>query len=139
MRGKGVVVKEKEEGKEKLLEDFKLELRTSKGQDPYRAYYLRTFKPKNDKIDFKKLRNYVKRLQRKFKNRGYSLKKEGDLLVLRPKKYEALDMPIYFNIKTNKVYVREKDAKANPRLLAYLLFRTLNQIMPLDFVETRLI
>jgi hypothetical protein len=130
------------EAKEKLLEvfkNFKLELRTSKGQDPYRAYYLRTFKPKNDKIDFKKLRNFVRRLQRKFKNRGYSLKKDGDFLVLRPKKYEALDLPIYFNIKNNKVFVREKDVKANPRLLAYLLFRTLNQVMELDFEETRLI
>jgi hypothetical protein len=132
---------QKEEPKEKLLEvfkDFKLELRTSKGQDPYKVYYLRTFKPKNDKIDYKKLRSIVRSLQRKHKNYGYCLEKQGDFLVFRAKKVKALDMPIYFNTKENKVYVREEDTKANPRLLSYVLFRMLNQIMSLDFVETRI-
>ena len=126
---------------EKLLEvfkDFKLELRTSKGIDPYKTYYLRTFKPKNDKIDFKKLRAIVRSLQRKHKKYGYCLEKQGDFLVFRAKKVKALDMPIYFNTKENKVYVREQDVKANSRLLSYILFRMLNQVMSLEFTDEKI-
>jgi len=127
--------------KDKLLEvfkEFKLEVRSSKGTDQYKTYYLRTFMPKENKIDFDKLKSYVKSLQRRFKERAYSLQRIGEYLVLRPKKYEALDLPIYFNTKTNKVYVREKDVKANPRLLSYILFRTLSQVMTLEFTETKI-
>jgi hypothetical protein len=129
----------------KLLEVFKdvqVEVKTWKNNPKYQ--YLRRFYPVSEKtkISKKKLSEVVKGLKRKHPERGYTLDEveiNGSKLtlfhdVVKPE----FCVPIYFDLKKNKVYVEEIDVLQRKAFVNYALFRMLNQIMKLRFEDNKI-
>jgi hypothetical protein len=91
-----------------------------------------------NKIELEKIKEYVRQLNQKFPNERFYVRKikykNTTLYVLaKPKKNDRPEngrkrIPIYFDIKNQKVYVEEKDIQNYPRLVNYLLMRALGSI-----------
>jgi len=84
----------------------------------------------NKEIKLEDLKAYVQKLQNKYPNRGFRLKKRGKYYIVDQEYRDGRKdrIPIYFDLDAQKVYVPSSYLKSRKKLANYLLMRALGTL-----------
>ena len=100
----------------------------------YRADYIIEKKPNAPNITETELGIYVERLQHRYPNEGFYMRKltwKGKTLhvIAKRKNHHAQGrIPLYFNLQEQKFYIDKKDLDTNPRLANYIMMTVLGSL-----------
>jgi len=100
----------------------------------YKADFIIEKKPNAPKLTETDLSIYVERLQHRYPNEGFYLRKTTwkgktlHVLAKRKNKHAKGRIPLYFDLTNQKFYINQKDLKQNERLANYLIMVTLGSL-----------
>jgi ribosomal protein L34 len=100
----------------------------------YRADYIIAKKPNPQKITLKQLTEYLQRLQQRYPNEGFYIRKRTwkgkTLYILAKRKRKGVTgrIPLYFDLQNQKYYIDKRDLQTNPRLANYIIMVTLGTL-----------
>jgi hypothetical protein len=100
----------------------------------YKADFIITKRANPPHISEQDLQLHVKRLQQKYPNEGFYMRKltwKGrtlHVLAKRKNHHTQGRIPLYFDLQNQKYYIDKRDLQANPRLVNYIIMVTLGAL-----------
>jgi hypothetical protein len=117
-----------------VFKDFDIIVQSRLSVNYSSGSYTRIYKilPKKDSkiITLEDLEKVVKRLSEKYPSENFSLIKKKNYYVItkNAEKTRFKNIPIYFDLKNQKIYVEKEHIEKERRLTNYLLMRTLGAL-----------
>jgi hypothetical protein len=117
-----------------VFKDFEIEVLSRLSVNYSSGSYTRLYKilPKKDNkiITLEDLKKVVKRLSEKYPSESFSLIKKKNYYVITKKAENPKfkNVPIYFDLKNQKIYVEKEHVEKERKLTNYILMRTLGAL-----------
>ena len=128
----------------KLLEafkDFDIVIKSYSGDPKYVVYKRALPRRKSLRVSLRRLKAHIKILQRKYKKYNYRLDKEEvegkEYYVIKRGNDHEQNIPVYYDAKEGKWYLREEDLKQNEKLAKFVIFMRLSSFKLVRLVSER--
>jgi len=113
-----------------VFKDFEVTVRGWSNKPQYPAQYRIVPRENFDPLTLEDLEDYIERLQKRFPDRGFYLRKYKNFRVITQRgSYRKKNaVPIYVDLKEQRFYVPSSYLRKNPRLVNYICMVTLGSL-----------
>ncbi|MEM7817886.1 MAG: hypothetical protein QXP52_00140 [Candidatus Aenigmatarchaeota archaeon] len=113
-----------------VFKDYEIIVPSRLKEGKYTRLYKIVKKNNPKKITLEDLKNFVKKLNERYPEEGFCLIKQKDLYIItKNNEHRKLNfVPIYFDLKNQKIFIEKEYAEKEKRLTNYILMRTLGAL-----------